>query len=257
MSILEALILGIVQGLTEFIPVSSSGHLILAQEAFGAEGSTLTFDVALHVGTLVALLLYFRKDLAVLVSNLFAKNKQGRLARLLVLATIPAAVAGLLFSGFIDDNLRTPWVVAFTLAFVGILMLIADSLAEDRKSSEVTTKQGIGIGFAQATALIPGVSRSGATITAGVFFGLGRVQATRFSFLLAVPIIAGSALGIFLKEGDTISFDGALFVGVLASFISGFIAIKFMLGVIGKVGLKPFAYYRIGLAALTVVFLLV
>lgn len=257
MSILEALILGIVQGLTEFIPVSSSGHLILAQEVFGTDGSTLAFDVALHVGTLVALLLFFRKDLFGLAINLSKDNKQGRLARLLVLATIPAAVVGLLFSGFIDDNLRTPWVVAFTLAFVGMLMLIADSISKDKKTSEVNTKQGIGIGFAQATALIPGVSRSGATITAGVFSGLGRVQATRFSFLLAVPIIAGSALGILLKDGDTISYDGALFIGVLASFISGFIAIKFMLGVIGKVGLKPFAYYRIGLAALTVVFLLV
>ena len=257
MSILEALILGIVQGLTEFIPVSSSGHLILAQEVFGTEGSTLAFDVALHVGTLVALLLYFRKDLLDLAANLFANNKQGRLARLLVLATIPAAVAGLLFSGFIDDNLRAPWVVAFTLAFVGVLMLIADTISSENKPSEVKTKQGIGIGFAQATALIPGISRSGATITAGVFFGLGRVQATRFSFLLAVPIIAGSALGIFLKDGDSISYDGALLVGVMASFISGLIAIKFMLKVIGKVGLKPFAFYRIGLAVLTVVFLLV
>jgi undecaprenyl-diphosphatase len=257
MSILEALILGLVQGLTEFIPVSSSGHLILAQEVFGNEGSTLAFDVALHVGTLIALLLFFRKDLWSLAINLFSKNKEGRLARLLILSTIPAAVTGLLFSGFIDDNLRSPWVVAFTLSFVGVLMLIADKISKDKKVSEISTKKGIGIGFAQAAALIPGVSRSGATITAGIFSGLGRVQATRFSFLLAVPIIAGSALGIFLKDGDTITYDGALLVGILASFVSGFIAIKFMLGIIGKVGLKPFAYYRIALAAITVVFLLV
>lgn len=258
MSIFEALVLGLVQGLTEFIPVSSSGHLLIVHEIFGSSENTLSFDVALHVGTLLALIIFFRKDIILLAKNMLSKNKQGRLARLLILATFPAAIAGLLFSDFIDDNLRSPMVVAITLAFVGLIMLLADRLSKDNTDSkEVTTKQGVLVGFAQSLALIPGVSRSGATITAGLFSGLGRVQAARFSFLLAIPIIAGSALGIFIKDGDMASTGGTqLALGMIAAFLSGLFAIKFLLGVIGKVGLKPFAYYRFAVAVLVLIFLI-
>lgn len=256
MSIFEALILGLVQGLTEFIPVSSSGHLLITHELFGTSENTLAFDIALHVGTLLALLIYFRKDLRLLLTNLFAKNKQGRLARLLILATIPAAVSGLLFGDYIDDKLRSAGVVAFTLAFVGLIMLIVDRKVSKAEEKEVTTKQGLAVGFAQIFALVPGVSRSGATITAGIFLGLSRKQAARFSFLLAVPIIAGSALGILLKDSTELSVNGELIAGMIAAFLSGLLAIKFLLGVIGRVGLKPFAYYRIALAGIVLLFLM-
>jgi len=246
MSIFEALILGLIQGVTEFIPVSSSGHLLIAHEIFGTSDNTLIFDVALHVGTLLALLLYFRTDLIDLLKNLTAKNTQGKLARLLILATIPAATGGLLFSGFIDDNLRTPTVVAISLAVVGMIMFYIDHKAQNKAAEQVSTSQGLSVGVAQTIALIPGVSRSGITITTGMFMGLGRVQAARFSFLLAIPIIAGSAFGILLKDSGNLSTGNwQIFVGVITAFISGLFAIKFLLGAISRFGLKPFAIYRI------------
>jgi undecaprenyl-diphosphatase len=256
MSIFEALILGLVQGLTEFIPVSSSGHLLLAQEIFGSEEGSLAFDVVLHVGTLAALLIYFHKDVFNLAKNIFNKSKEGAMARLIVLATIPAALAGLLFADFIDENLRSPMVVVITLSSVGILMLFVEKYAVNKKTKDITTKQGFNVGLAQTLALIPGVSRSGITITTGMLVGMGRVQAARFSFLLAIPIIAGSAFGVLLKDGDSLSFDGALIVGMLAAFVSGILAIKFLLSVIGKYGLKPFAYYRILLALIVLLFMI-
>jgi undecaprenyl-diphosphatase len=255
MSIFEALILGLIQGFTEFIPVSSSGHLLLAHEILGTGGSTLAFDVALHVGTLLALVLFFRKDLWALLVNITKDNVDGRLARILILATIPAVIAGLLFSGYIDDNLRSPLIVAITLALVGAFMIYVDNRTVQENKHEVTRRQGVLVGVAQALALIPGVSRSGITITTGIFLGLDRKQAARFSFLLAVPIIAGSALGIFLKDGDSLTFGTELYVGMIAAFVSGVIAIKFMLAFIAKIGLKPFAYYRFAVAILVLVFL--
>lgn len=257
MSIFEAFVLGIVQGLTEFIPVSSSGHLLLVHDMFGSTESTLAFDVALHVGTLIALLVFFRTDIMKLIKNVVSKNEDGRLARLLVLATIPAALAGLLFSDYIDENLRSPLIVAFALAGMGLIMLVVDKYSKNNKSGgEVSTKQGMSVGFAQCLALIPGVSRSGATITTGLLVGLGRVQAARFSFLLAIPIITGSALGILIKGADFSSTGNfPLFVGMVTAFLSGLVAIKFLLGVIGRIGLAPFAYYRFAVALLVLIFL--
>jgi undecaprenyl-diphosphatase len=253
MSIFDALILGLLQGFTEFIPISSSGHLLLAHEVLGTGESTLAFDVALHVGTLLALVLFFRKDLWNLAINITKDNKNGRLARILILATIPGVVAGLLFSGFIDDNLRSPVIVAITLALVGLIMIYVDNRTVTENKHEVTRRQGVLVGVAQAIALIPGVSRSGITITTGIFLGLDRKQAARFSFLLAVPIIAGSAVGIFLKDGDSLAFGTELYVGMIAAFVSGLLAIKFMLAFIAKIGLKPFAYYRIALAVIVLI----
>jgi undecaprenyl-diphosphatase len=256
MSIFEAVVLGLIQGLSEFIPVSSSGHLLIAHEIFGSDNSTLAFDVALHVGTLLALFIYFYKDIYSLLINIKAKNEQGRSARLLIVATLPAAITGFLFSGFIDDNLRSPLLVAFTLAGVAFLMLYADHLHKKQKEKPISTKQGITVGFAQALALVPGVSRSGITITTGVLMGMTRAQSARFSFLLAIPIISGSALGILLKEGlDSTVGNQQLLIGVSVAFISGLAAIKFLLGIISRVGLKPFAYYRLTVATLILMFL--
>jgi undecaprenyl-diphosphatase len=215
----------------------------------------LAFDVALHVGTLLALFIYFRKDLWELLRNISAKNSEGRLARLLVMATIPAAIAGLLFGDFIDEKLRSTVVVGIALGVIGVIMLIVDRKASHLGEKEVTTNQGMVIGFAQIAALIPGVSRSGATMTAGIFVGLNRKQAARFSFLMAVPIITGSATGILLKDGSDLVLGTELAVGMLTAFVSGLIAIKFLMKVIAKVGLKPFAYYRIALAIIVLLFL--
>ncbi len=258
MSIVEAIILGVVQGLTEFIPVSSSGHLLLLHEAFGTVDDTLAFDVMLHVGTLLALFIYFRRDILSLATSAFAKNADGRLARLLVAATVPAATAGLLLGDFIDDTVRSPGVVAGMLALVALLMLYADRRASSEDTTPdddtVTTVQGMTIGVAQALALVPGTSRSGITMTVGMLSGLSRQQAARFSFLLAIPIIAGSAAGILLKDSPDFSGQGAaLIAGVAASLISGVLAIRFFLRIVGSVGLQPFAYYRLALAALILV----
>ncbi len=256
MSILEAIVLGVIQGITEFIPVSSSGHLLITHEIFNNASNSLAFDVALHVGTLLALLLYFKGDLLDLAKNIKSKNKQGRLARLLIIATIPAALAGLMLGGYIDDNLRTPFIVAITLAFGGVLMIIIDVISGNKEPKEVNTKQGLSIGFAQMLALVPGVSRSGVTITTGMLVGLGREQAARFSFLLAVPIIAGSALGVLVGGTSEVTVGEAqIIAGIIAAFISGLLSIKFLLGIIERVGLTPFGIYRIILAVIVVILL--
>ncbi len=258
MSIIEAIILGLAQGLTEFIPVSSSGHLLLLHEMLGTNENSLGFDVVLHVGTLLALIVFFKQDITMLIKNVSQKNSEGRLARILAVATLPAALVGLLFSDFIDDTVRSPFVVMIALAIVGGIMLIVDSLKPKTKNiEEVSMKQGILIGVAQMFALIPGVSRSGATITTGLMLGLSRELAARFSFLLAIPIITGSALGLLIK-GDLGASDQTLplLLGMCAAFLSGLFAIKFMLNIIGKVGLRPFALYRIALAVVVGLFLL-
>ena len=254
MSIIEAIILGLVQGLTEFIPVSSSGHLLLAHELFGTSENTLGFDVALHVGTLAALLVFFRSDIYKLARNLFAKNADGRLARLLACATMPALIAGLLFSDIVDEHLRSPMIVAVSLSVVAVLMLIAHRKKSD-EAKEVTFRNGLLVGLAQCAALIPGVSRSGATITTGLFLGFAREQAARFSFLLAIPIVGGSALGLLVKDANAFSQESTttLLIGMLVAFSSGLLAISYMLRVIARVGLKAFAYYRLVLAAVVLV----
>jgi len=257
----EALVLGLLQGLTEFIPVSSSGHLLLAHDLFGSDGNTLRFDVALHAGTLGALLVYFRSDILSLARNAFSSSSDGRLARLLIAATIPAAAAGVLFADFIEQELRSPLVVAVSLAVVGALMLYADKLSNHNsaESEEVSNSQGLKIGLAQALALIPGVSRSGITITSGIMLGLSRVQAARFSFLLAVPIITGSMLSFFLDESlsEPVISNAQFMIGVTAAFVSGLAAIKILLNVVARIGLTPFAYYRIALSVVVMVFLVI
>lgn len=258
MSIFEIVVLGLLQGLTEFIPISSSGHLIIAHELFGTAQNSLVFDVALHVGTLLALMVFFRRDILNLLTNVFKGNKNGRLARLLIMATIPAAAAGFLLEDLIDRSMRRIEVVAVTLALVAVVMLLAGRWAKNHKRTEVSTANGVTIGLAQAVALVPGVSRSGATITAGIFCGLDRVTAARFSFLLAIPIIAGTAAGVFLKNGNVISGNSSdLLLGAATAFISGLLAIKFLMNYLAKHSLAVFAWYRLGLAAVVLLALAV
>jgi undecaprenyl-diphosphatase len=258
MSILDALLLGIIQGLTEFIPVSSSGHLVLMQEALNVSNAGLAFDVLLHIGTLAALLIYFHKDIVKLASGLFSKNEHTKLAWLIVLATIPAVIAGILVADYAETTFRSLYLVSFNLIFVGVLMILAEYIAERRKTSmrleKIGRRQAVYIGLAQAAALLPGVSRSGATITAGIFTGIERVAATRFSFLLAIPAIAGATLKIII-DGSVQQSDignGVILAGIVTSFASGLFAIHFLIRFLSKHSLRIFAYYRIALGLLVV-----
>ena len=259
MGIIEAIILGLVQGLTEFIPVSSSGHLIVAHELFGTTESTLIFDVALHIGTVMALIIFFWKDLVGLVKSLPEKKPGGNLARIIIVATIPAAVIGYLFSDWIDDNLRKPSTVVVTMIIMALLMLLVEKYSsKQRQIKDITIKDGMNIGYAQALALIPGVSRSGATITAGMASGLTRADAARFSFLMAVPITLGAIAGSLLGAGTgELSGKPEIFIiGILASLLSGLVAIKFLLKFLSSNSLSVFAYYRIALALIVFLFIL-
>jgi undecaprenyl-diphosphatase len=251
MQLFHAAILGIVQGLTEFIPVSSSGHLILAEKYLGFSQSSLTFDVALHVGTLTALLIVFYRDFLDLGLSLFKRSEKTKLAWFLAMATIPAVVVGVLLESKVETIFRSETLVAINLIVVAFVLLAADTmgkLAYDMK--DMTAGRAVGIGLAQALAIIPGVSRSGITISAGLFEGFDRVAATRFSFLLSAPIIAGAILKV-LAGGhvvqDVAANSSVFLVGVLASLVSGYLAIRFLLKYLAKHGLAVFAYYRIGL----------
>ncbi len=262
MSLWLALLLGLVQGLTEFIPVSSSGHLVLLHDWFGINRSGLAFDVALHFGTLLALLLCFRHDLLKLARGVFRGGAERRLAIILAVATVPAVLTGLFLDSLARSGFRSPTLVALNLIIVAILMLAAEwyyarHQPKTKKVESTDLKQGAAIGLAQALALVPGTSRSGLTISTGLFAGLDRVAATRFSFLLGIPIMAGAIIKIFAFDGGAsqISNQPAMFsVGIIAAFVSGLAAIAFMLRFLANHSLKIFAYYRIGIGLLVLLF---
>lgn len=254
MNAFEALVLGLVQGLTEFIPVSSSGHLVLLHDFFDVTENGLTFDVALHFGTLLALILYFHKDIVMLVQGLLGKNDYRRLAWLLAAATVPAVAAGVLLEDAAESAFRSPQLVAVNLILIAILMLFAERFARRyRQKTDIThvsPTQAMAVGVAQAMAIVPGVSRSGGTITTGLLVGLDRVAATRFSFLLGIPIMCGAITKVLLSDGafQQVSRDVDLFViGIVAALCSGLFAIRFLLRFLAGHTLAIFAYYRIAL----------
>nr|MDQ3018629.1 undecaprenyl-diphosphatase UppP [bacterium] len=238
MELFQAFILGMVQGLGEFLPISSSAHLILAPWFFGWEDQGLAFDVALHWGTLLAVVVYFRKDIVKLIkgflSSLFPrtrdlKDPHQKLAWLIFIATIPAVIIGKLFEHQVETVFRNPLLIAGTLSVMGILLLVADKYGEKMKTiPSLKWVNALLIGFAQAAAIVPGFSRSGSTITAGLFSGLTRHDATRFSFLMAIPITLGAGL---LKIPDIVNIENhtEVFVGFITSAIFGFLSIKFLL----------------------------
>ena len=261
MSWLEALLLGIVQGLTEFLPISSSGHLILvpwAQEyTFLQENPDFhkTFDVALHIGTLAGVIVYFRKDLWAMTKGFFrtlrpaGRNDQdGRLAWVVILATIPAVIVGFFGEEFIDDNLGEPWMIAVQLIVFGLLLGLADRLPQSRGTDSIGVRDGMIIGAAQALALAPGTSRSGVTITAARFLGLTRDAAARFSFLLLVPATAGAVVfkGVeAISDGLPPDVAGPMVVGILASGVSGYLAIAGLLAFVRTRSYDIFVIYRV------------
>jgi undecaprenyl-diphosphatase len=268
-TVLQALIMGIVQGLTEFLPVSSSGHLIVVPFFAGWDDAfinSLAFSVMLHLGTLVALLVYFRADwlrlvpagLAALRDRSFHDDEDRRLAWLLIATTIPAALIGLLLGDLIEGSFRSVGLVAVTLVIGGLILLVADRFgAKSRGIEDVTFPIAIGIGAAQALALIPGISRSGISISAARMVGMDRESAARFAFLMATPITAGA--GLFearkLLAGESgLQFDTLpLVVGMVASLLSGLIAIHFMLSFLRRQSLDVFVWYRFVLAAIVLI----
>jgi undecaprenyl-diphosphatase len=248
--ILEAVILGVIQGLTEFFPVSSTAHLILVPWFFGWKGAidTLTFDVALHAGTLTALLFSFWRDWL----ELFTKRQKH--LGLIIVASIPAGIAGFYLDDIAEKYLRQPLLISLMLAAVGLVMLAAER-AEKLKTMEKTNFiDALIIGVAQAVAIIPGVSRSGITISAGLLRGLKREASARFSFLIATPIIAGAVL-LHLKKFliNRELYDIRLFTaGFISSSVTGFVAIIFLLKFLKKYPLNIFAYYRFILAVVII-----
>ena len=261
MSLIEAIVLAVVQGLSEFLPISSSGHLVLVPHFLGWPDQGLAFDVAVHVGTLLALLLYFRREITAMLrawlgSLVGRHDRDSRLAWQILVGTLPVGIAGLLFGDYVEQNLREPLFVAATLAVFGLLMYAADRLGRGNGNEySLSWPQAIVIGLAQALALMPGTSRSGITMTAGRALGLSRSGAARFSFLLAVPGIA--AAGVFegaklLGSGHPVDWTPIL-VGMLLAALSGIACIHFLIRFIERIGLLPFTIYRLLLAALIVV----
>ncbi len=262
MSIFEAIFLGLVQGFTEFIPVSSSGHLVLVQSLYGSNIDHLIIQ-ALDFGTTFALIIYFWPRLMDLARQVFTK-KDYRLARNILITSIPAGLLGLLLANFIENSkvLVSPLVVAIMLAIVGVLMIVVDKLPmKSKKASgkDLSPRRALVIGLAQAFALIPGVSRSGSTIIASRVMGLNSKAAAEYSFMVSIPIMLGLISKLIIKDSDRaylMSHLDVVVIGNIAAFISGMIAIKFMLTYLEKHGLSIFGWYRIALASVVVVGLL-
>ena len=254
---LQVVVLAIVQGLTEFLPISSSGHLVLVPNFFGWTDQGLAFDVAVHFGSLVAVLLFFRKDIAALlrgglqVLGARVETVESHMALGIALGTIPAALAGLLLAGWIEANLRSPNVIVGTLSGYAILMMLADRYG--RRSRDITTvrvKDAVIIGVAQALALVPGTSRSGVTITAAMALGFERQDAARFSFLLAVPVILLATIYELTKLllADAPVAWTQLGIAALVAAIVAYLSIEFFMRFVSRIGLLPFAIYRLVLA---------
>ncbi len=254
MGILSAIILGIIEGATEFIPVSSTGHLIIARQFLGINNSYgLSFDAVLQLATALALVAYFWSDILRLINSFFAwvlrkplEQKERVLLASIIIGTVPAVIAGLLLEKKMETIFRDVHLVAWALLAGSVLMWLAQRFSSENKI--LTLSKGIIIGFFQCLALVPGVSRSGATISGGLFSGLSRDEAVRFSFLLSVPILLGSGLKkLFEIRGDLVSsgLGLPLLFGSIAAFIVGLISIQFLIKYLRRRDLNLFIYYRI------------
>ncbi len=263
MSAFETIMLALIQGLTEFLPISSSAHLILPSQVLGWQDQGITFDVAVHVGSLLAVLGYFRKEVWAMLTAWLAsftgkRSPNALLAWLIILATIPAVLFGGLFKDLIEEYLRSAYVIAATTLIFGALLWWADVQAKlINDEYQIGWKQALFIGFAQAVAIIPGTSRSGITITAGLMLGLTREAAARFSFLMSIPVIVG-ACTLMAKDmaENPVAVDwSAMVLGVLVSFVSAYSCIHLFIRWVNRVGMKPFVIYRLLLGAFLLGFL--
>lgn len=257
----QSVILGLIQGLTEFIPISSSGHLVIAQ-TFMSGASDHLFLEFINIGTTLALLVFFRKRIWNIIVDVFAK-KNYRLARNIVLTAVPAGVVGYALAGFIEKNsfFTSAVTVVFTLLIVGIVMVVLEKLPKLSKvenGEKLSWKRALIIGGAQVLALIPGTSRSGSTIITGRLMGLSSAEAAEYSFLASLPIMFGVTLKVLVSDTDYLAAHaGTLIVSNLAAFISGLLAVGFLMRFLSKHSLAVFGWYRIGLAVVLAVILLV
>ncbi len=255
MSVMQTIWLSIVQGLTEFLPVSSSGHLILFAEFTSFEDQGLAVDIALHVGSLLAVMIYFYKDISAMFKGVFKKfllpdfsDKGNKLAYMIVLASIPALVMGFCLRNFGMEVFRTPKVIGWTILIYGLILFYADKVGKsDKTSVDIGFKEAFLIGLAQCLALIPGTSRSGITITLARFLGINRSEAAKFSMLLSIPtIVAAGALEIFrLWKTSSIGAIYDTFDAVGYSFIASVLVIFFMMKWVRKFSFLPFVVYRV------------
>lgn len=257
LELLQITFLAALQGVTEFLPISSSGHLILPAELFGWHDQGLVFDVSVHVGSLVAVVYYFRIQIFELAMAWFRsvgrreQTEQSRLAWLIILSTVPAGAAGLLLNDVIEQYARSMLVIGTTSIVFALLLFLGDT--NSRKTAnlaDLTWKTALFIGFAQMLALLPGTSRSGVTMTAGLFVNLSRHAASQFSFLLAIPIIAASGLlktAEFSQTGAGVSEWIVLLYGALVSGVVSYFCIHYFLKLIERIGFLPFVFYRIAL----------
>jgi len=255
---LQVIVLAIVQGLTEFLPISSSGHLVLVPSAVGWSDQGLAFDVAVHFGSLIAVCVFFRDDIVALLRGsgqlltFSMQTPESRIALAIGIGTVPAAAAGLALAGWIEANLRNPAVIVFTLAGYAIVMVLADRFGRrERNVADVTLRDAIVIGCTQALALVPGTSRSGVTISAARILGFDRRDAARYSFLLSVPVIL---LATVYEMGGLIVGDEPvawlqLTIAALVSAVVAYVSIDFFMRFVSRIGLLPFALYRLALAA--------
>ncbi|MBU0661093.1 undecaprenyl-diphosphate phosphatase [Patescibacteria group bacterium] len=260
MTILQAIILGVIQGIAEFLPISSSGHLIFLPQLFGWQDQGIAFDAIVHLGTLGAVVVYFRKKIMAIIQSCMKRGVDDklnqRLAILIILSIIPAGIVGLFGKSLIEENLRSVSVIAFGLIFWGIVMFFGDRLNQKWKKegkelvdiNHLSGKQMLFVACAQAIALIPGTSRSGITMTAGLFAGLDKKAVAEFSFLMSIPIIAlagGLKVLELIQSGMGDLTVTVLFVGFIASALSGFVAIAGLMKIVQKWNFTPFVIYRI------------
>jgi undecaprenyl-diphosphatase len=265
LSLFEAIVLGVVQGLTEFLPISSSGHLRIVPAMAGWEDPGAAFTAVIQLGTMAAVVLYFRTDLYNIARTWLASlrdpsrrgERDARLGWYLILATVPISIIGLAFSDQIENGARDLYLIATMLIVFGIILLIAEKLSRRERDIEtITGRDALIVGFAQALALIPGVSRSGATISAGLLLGFDRVAAARFSFLLSIPAVVLSGLfemRNFVGEGGDDTGAGALIVATLLAFVVGYASIAFLLRFLANHSTYVFVGYRVVLGGAVVV----
>jgi len=269
MPILHAIVLGLVQGLSEFLPISSSGHLLIVPWLFGWEdfadpGTKKAFDVALHIGTLVAVAAYFRSDLLVLVRDGLreaiarltrrgpADTEHGRFAWMLVLSCVPAALVGAVLENWIDERLGTPFIIAVSLALFGLVLAWADRRPGERATAEFGAREALTVGVAQVLALNPGTSRSGITISAARAAGFSRDSAARISFLMSVPVTVGAVLvkvGGLVADGMPDGLLAPMIVGIVTSAVSGWLAVWGVLRLVRTRNFDPFVIYRVAAGA--------
>jgi len=261
---LQIIILSLVQGITEFLPISSSAHLILTPHVFGWADQGLAFDVAVHVGTLIAVVTYFRGELRqMFVACVSGKSggchhRDARLTGLVVIGTLPAVIVGGVFHDVIATTLRSPMIIAITTIGFGLLLLLANREHTNAKDEYgINMKLALGIGLAQVLAFIPGTSRSGITMTAAVLLGMHRDSAARFSFLLSIPLILGGGIykTVLLYQSAQPVMWGSLLLGIILSAISAFACIYWFLRFIQKFSFTPFVIYRLLLGAVLLVIL--